>query len=158
MGVTCVICRVSAKEFKTAKADRLAERTRYGAKGAVDLDKSWDGILWLISEERREREFMLVDASLPETQALMPTERLDGTDVAYATPKAVLAITTALDAFDEETLREHFKPKAMKSADVYPNIWDQPESFDYLASSFEQLRDMYRKAAEAGDYVLVKIA
>ena len=159
MGMTCMMCRVGAQDFQSVEKARLAQRVLYGAEGAVDLDKSWDGLLWLISEERRKRKHMLPDPELLETQALMPVEHLDGASrrVGYATPDRVTEISKALDKIDPETLRAHYQPRAMRKASVYPNIWDEPDSFDYLADYFATLRNTYRKAAAAGDYVLVAI-
>jgi Domain of unknown function (DUF1877) len=162
MGVTCTICRVSSSDFEALGEDELAARLRYGAPGAQDLDKAWDGILWLISEERRERAFMLPDPDLPETQSLMPNDYFDGGEaqIAYATPSRVTKIAAALGKLDEAALRSRYDGRAMTEAAVYPEIWDrgEPDALDYLVGHFETLRETYRAAAAAGDYVLVAIA
>jgi hypothetical protein len=159
MGVTCKICRVSAADFDSLGEDELADRLRYGAPGVEDLDKAWDGILWLISEERRERPYMLPDPSEPETQSLLPTDRLDGESIAYATPDRVARIAEALGKLDGAALRARYDGDAMTAAGVYPEIWDggEPDALDYLVAHFETLQAMYREAAAAGDYVLVNI-
>jgi len=162
MGVTCTICRVSAGDFEALGEDELAARLRYGAPGAEDLDKAWDGILWLISEERRERELMLPDPDLPETQSLMPNDSFDagGAQISYATPARVARIADALGKLDGAALRARYDARAMSAAAVYPEIWDgdEPDALDYLVGHFETLRETYREAAAAGDYVLVAIA
>jgi len=161
MGVTCTICRVSAADFNANDKRTLCDRLRYNAPGAEDLDKAWDGILWLISEERREREYMLPDPDLPETQSLLPTRSFEvgGERIAYATPERVEKIAEALGKLDEAALRARFDGDAMQEAAVYPEIWEgEPDALDYLVAHFETLRDTYRAAAKAGDYVLVKIA
>jgi hypothetical protein len=161
MGVTCTICRVPANEFDALAEDELAARLRYGSPGAMDLDKAWDGILWLISEERREREHMLPDPDLPETQSLMPNDYFDAGEaqIAYATPSRVTKIAAALGKLDDAALRSRYDGRAMAAAAVYPEIWDrgEPDALDYLVGHFETLRDTYRAAAAAGDYVLVHI-
>ena len=43
----------------------------------------------------------------------------------------------------------------MTAADVYPFIWDEEDVFDeYLAPSYESLREFYARAAARGDAVL----
>jgi len=161
MGVTCTICRVSADDFKALDKDALVERLRYGAKDAEDLDKAWDGILWLISEERRDREF-IEDTDLPETQALMPTDsfKAGGEQIAYAPPSLVKKIAAALGKLDDQALRARYDGRAMIADAVYPEIWNggEPDALDYLLAHFKTLRDTYTAAARAGDYVLVQIS
>ena len=72
----------------------------------------------------------------------------------------VARIADALGKLDGAALRARYDARAMSAAAVYPEIWDgdEPDALDYLVGHFETLRETYREAAAAGDYVLVAIA
>ena len=154
-----------AKLSRLTAAEIEGLRTRPGSifdlmkrrKEVVDIGHAWDGILWLVSEERRDR---WPAAALPETQSLVPpgSSALGGARVRWARPSLVPVIAAALDAIDDASLRAHFDPAAMRAHDVQPDVWDEAPSLEHLVSSFERLRKLYRQAAKAGDGVLVVIA
>ncbi len=136
----------------------LGRALAFDAPGVLDLDKSWDGVLWLVSEERRERPYMMPDPSLPVTQALVPPGLVrDDMRFRYARPDRVRLIDAALGALDPASLDAHFDPEAMERARVYPSIWrDDPDgSLAYLRANVLALRDLYADAARRGAYVFV---
>lgn len=155
MGMTMKVRRIAANECESLDSDGIRELLRYGAEGVVDLDKAWDGISWLISEERRERPYMLSDPSDPETQAVYGIDP-EGDGMQFRTPpERVADIADALRPLDDMALREHFDPARMTEADVYPQIWDEgEEALAYLLANFAQLRALYLTAAAAGDAII----
>ncbi len=155
MGMTMKARRMPAAQIQTATTDELHEWLRWGLPGRVDLDKAWDGIAWLISEERRERPYMLPDPSLPETQAIYGVDP-EGTGLLFRNlPARVQRIAAALRPIEEEDLRRRFAPAKMLAAEVYPRIWDEGEEvLDYLVSNFRKLRALYLDAAAGRDGVV----
>lgn len=160
MGVTAKLRRLTEAQWQALREqpesifELLRER-----KAVVDIDKAWDGILWLISEERREGgQEAMVDPSDPEAWSLAPPNlaNIGGTLVRWASPRHVEAIVKALDAIDDAALRARFDPDAMSARDVYPDIWaEEDEALAYLSDNFARVRRLYRQAAKAGDGVLV---
>ena len=160
MGVTCTMCRISPAELARASEDDVAAKLRYGADGCLDLDKAWDGIAWLISDERRRERMAMLDPQTIETKALFPVETIEavGGKIGYVDPKLVAKIAAVLAPIDEATLRKRFDAKAMRASDVYPEIWDDgDDALEYVLGHFEDMRELYRAAAAAGDCVLVRI-
>jgi len=155
MGMTMKIRRITADECESLSSDEVRELLRYGAAGVIDLDKAWDGIAWLISEERRERSYMLPDPSEPETQAVYGIDP-EGDGLQFRTPpERVVEIAEALSPLDDAAARTHFDPARMNDAEVYPPIWDEgEEALAYLLANFAQLRALYLAAAAAGDAVI----
>jgi hypothetical protein len=155
MGMSMKVRRIAADECESLDSDAIRDRLRYGEDGVVDLDKAWDGISWLISEERRERPYMLPDPSDPETQAVYGIDP-EGEGMLFRTPpERVASIADALRALDDAALRAHFDPARMTEADVYPTIWDEgEEALAYLLANFAELRALYLAAAAAGDAVI----
>lgn len=155
MGMTMRLRAISAAQYKKASSAELRKLLRYGQDGVVDLDKAWDGIAWLISEERRERPYMLSDPSEPETRAIYGIDPEDGVLLFRTSPDDVKEIAAAISGLDEAALREHFTPDAMSAADVYPAIWDEgDEAFDYLVGNFHALRTVLQGAAIRSDAVI----
>jgi len=154
MGLTMKVRRANAALLEEATSDELREMLRYGAEGVLDLDKAWDGIAWCISEERRERAYMLPDPSDPETQAVYGVDGEDGELLFRHTPELVADIAAAIEPLAEADLRKNFEPEKMLAAEVYPGIWDEgDEAFKYILENFRQLRALYVEAAKAGDGV-----
>lgn len=155
MGMTMKLRSISAAQYESASSDELRDLLRYGQPGVVDLDKAWDGIAWLISEERRERPEMLPDPSEPETRAIYGIDPEDGVLLFRTSPDDVKEIAAAIGALDDAALRKNFTPDEMTAADVYPSIWDEgDEALEYLIGNFHTLRGVLSAAAKRGDAVV----
>ncbi|GAB3766561.1 YfbM family protein [Microlunatus parietis] len=156
MGMTWDGWALTGAEASAVRADpesiweRLnADRT---SPSAVDLDKAWHGIHWLLTGDPWTTEG-------PLASVIFGGEELDG-NFGYGPPRlldpsGVAAIAAALADVDPTTLRARFDPAAMASAEVYPDIWDDADSFaGYLAPNFVAVKEFYRAAAERGQWVL----
>jgi hypothetical protein len=121
----------------------------------LDLDKAWHGLHWLLTGTTD-------DASTATGAAIMGGTEI-GEDWGYGPPRLlrpgdVRRVADALGEVDGDDLHGRFDPTAMTAADVYPFIWDEDDVFaEYLAPSFEMLRDFYARAASRGDAVLAVI-
>jgi hypothetical protein len=155
MGVTMTARRVRADLVTNAEPVEIGDMLRSGQPGVVDLDKAWDGIAWLISEERREREYMLPDPSDLETQAIYSVEHTG--PYCWTPPERVKQIAEVLAPLGDDALRARYQPEAMTKAGVYPDIWqeeEEEEAFGYLLGYFEELRKLYLEAAATGDGIV----
>lgn len=118
----------------------------------LDLDKAWHGLHWLLTGS-------VDDTSTPTGQAVLGGSEI-GEDWGYGPPRLlrpddVRRVAEALGALTADDLRARFDASAMAAAGVYPFIWDEEDVFDdYLAPSYELLRDFYARAASRGDAVL----
>lgn len=119
---------------------------------AVDLDKAWHGIHWLLTGE--------VDrGDGPLAAAIMGGQEF-GEDNGYGPPRllspsGVTAVASALGSVDLEDLRARYGAAAMSAAGLYPEIWEDEDNFDdYLAPNLELLKQLYEHAAAQGCWVL----
>ena len=118
----------------------------------LDLDKAWHGVHWLLTGSAD-------DTTTPAGQAILGGTEI-GEDWGYGPPRLlrpdeVRRVADALAAHSAEDLRTRFDATAMTAADMYPFIWDEEDVFDeYLAPSYESLREFYARAASRGDAVL----
>ena len=158
--MTMRLRRLDASSIDSLDLEALEELLRYGAPNVVDLDKAWDGIAWLISEERRDKPYMLPDPSLPSTQAIygVDPEKGAGGIVFRNPPARVKRIAAALESLDEAQLRPFVQPARMLAEKVYPPLWNEGDHvFGFLLGHFEAHREVYRQAAKAGDGVVTTV-
>jgi len=119
---------------------------------AIDVDKAWHGIHYLLNAHDHDNE--------PLRWAIFGGEEF-GADQGYGPPRLlhpeqVQRIAGSL--IDEAVLRARFAPQAMEAAQIYPQvIWvrDGSEALDYVVANYRELVTFYRAAAERGDGVLL---
>jgi len=136
------------------QAPQLCSATRRPGD-EVDLDKSWDGIDFLLSKGRRDGGI----ARLLTTGGITIRE-----EVGYGMPQAahsdrVKAYADYLASMPPEEIRGSFDPEAMIRQDVYPAaMWkggDDSVFEDYLLPNYESLRAFIKKTAELGEGILI---
>jgi len=73
-------------------------------------------------------------------------------------PERVAAVAEHLHALPGEQLRPRFTHRAFRQAEVYPDVWDQPDVLTaFVLPAYEALRAFYAQAAAAGDGVLLRL-
>ena len=123
-----------------------------GDLAALDLDKAWHGLHFLLTGSP-------YDSTPPLGAAIMGGYPF-GEDAGYGPPRLLdppgtAEVARALAVIDVPSLHDRFDPAELARADVYPQIWDEEEVFDdYLAPSYEDLKGFYAYAAEHGLGVL----
>jgi hypothetical protein len=120
---------------------------------AVDIDKSWHGLHYLLTGSADPVEGPLGNAILGGTEV--------GDDAGYGparvlSPAEVAATAAALAALDEGALSRRYDQDAMGAAGVYPSIWDA-EAVEYLLDHYATLRELFATAAEAGHGMLIAL-
>jgi len=141
---------------------------------AIDVDKAWHGIHWLLtgsSDDRppAPRKRALFRRAAPEPDpvgaewlAVLGGEPI-GDDNGYGParllrPEQVAAVAAVLTPLDRETLAGRVDLAAMDAEGLYPAIWDEDDVYDeYLGPNYEVLRDFYLAAAGEGAAVLLAI-
>jgi hypothetical protein len=128
----------------------------YDKPTALDIDKAWHGIHFLLAGSAW-------DTTHGVGEAVLGGEEI-GDDVGYGParllrPDRVSAIAAGLSTVEVGTLRTRYNAAALSAADIYPGVWDEPDVFDtYLGPYFETLRTFYVAAAGEGQAVLLAIA
>lgn len=73
-------------------------------------------------------------------------------------PERVSAVAVLLAGLPPEDLRGRFTHRAFRQAEVYPDVWDQPDVLtSFVLPAYAALRTFYAEAAAAGDAVLVRL-
>jgi hypothetical protein len=163
MGMTANFIRVTPSELESYLADSrlLADRiyavvendsTRY------DIDKSWDGILFLLTGKNSS------DTSAPLSRLIFSNQLIDkqqdlGTGPAhYLTPQEVSDLNEQIKMVIPSSLKQNFNATAMKELGVYPNnVWDEEEVDEYLIEYFETVQEIFAVASGNGEAIITFI-
>jgi hypothetical protein len=127
---------------------------------AIDLDKAWHGLHFLLTGTAWEGEFpanFLVSGGTP----------VGDVDVGYGparafAPAEVRRLGEFLDGLDEATLRARYEPSRLAEAEIYPDlIWtrddEREENWEYLLDAFTRARAFVRETADRGLALLAYI-
>ena len=121
-----------------------------GERVDTDLDKSWHGIHYLLTQSAWEGDE-------PLSFLLNGGSQVGDIDVGYGPARAltaeqVQAFHAALQPLDEIFLKGRFNPAEMMKLQIYPEIWDrdpaEDDSFGYRAEYFGTLKSFVADAAK----------
>ena len=120
---------------------------------ALDIDKSWHAIHFLLNRNAWEGTPPLMNAVLGGREL--------GEDLGYGPPRILEAsevreVAKALGAISADQLLQAYDPAALNQAEIYPEGWsdDEPEE-PYIAEHYKALVDFFKHAAEAGDAMIL---
>ena len=110
---------------------------------ALDLDKAWHGLIYLISNKKINEEAEKI--ILGNKKKLFEKSDTGLGPITYCDKEEVKKISKKLQAIDKEKLKKNFDPKDMQKKDIYPNIWLKKENeLAYLMDFWDDLVDYYK--------------
>jgi hypothetical protein len=131
-----------------------------GEGAAVDLDKAWHGIHYLLTKTAW-------GGDAPLDFLAIGGESVGDEDVGYGPARAfraaeVAAIAAAVRALSDDDLRARFDPADMAEQEVYPEIWSRAGSDDdplgYLMMYLSELRSALDAIAARGHGMVITIS
>jgi Domain of unknown function (DUF1877) len=118
----------------------------------VDMDKSWDGILFLLTGQNFANTEHPLAKVLFSGQLIDEEQDLGYGPAHYLTPEQVVELNAQIANISIADLKQKYDPKKMNEIEVYPSIWDEgDEAFDYLAQYFKDLQQVCAEAAKNGE-------
>jgi len=123
----------------------------------IDLDKSWEGVFYLLTGYGVEN---LDKAAPPLSWTLFSGQIVDAEqDLGYGpgnyvTAEQVPQVNAALQTITASDLRKRFDAKKMMKEKIYPDVWDDPETIDYILEYFESMKKFYAEAAKNSQAVI----
>jgi hypothetical protein len=144
MGMVLGFRRVTPEELTRAlenpeQAEELVDREILPGEPDGYLDKSWDGLQFLLDEAEVPVDLRIDGEPLDEEAHLAGW---DADLVAWAAQQ--------LSATPFEHLARHFDPARMMADDRYPRIWDRGDALGYLQAHYEGLVGFLTDVAAAG--------
>ena len=121
----------------------------------VDIDKSWDGILFLLTgQSLATAEHNLVRV-LFSGQLIDEEQDLGYGPAHYLTPEQVAELYSEISTITSADLKQKFNPEKMTKQEVYPTIWDEgDDAFDYVADGFSTLQNVFADATKNGEAII----
>ncbi|MBN1241874.1 MAG: YfbM family protein [Spirochaetales bacterium] len=134
---------------------RFLERAEDDDELALDADKSWHGIHYLLCGSAWEGEGAL--AKLAFGGDKVGEEDWGYGPVRVLTPDDVVSIRAALETVDFSSLRGRFEKEVLGNREILPGF-DDASDFDYLEYHFDRIRAWFGKSAESGAGMLAWIS
>ena len=124
----------------------------------VDIDKSWDGIIFLLTGQSfASAEHKLVRV-LFSGQLIDEEQDLGYGPAHYLTPEQVAELYNEISAITTADLKQNFAPERMMELGVYPEIWDEgDDAFDFVADGFSTLQNVFADATKNGEAIITFI-
>ncbi len=120
----------------------------------LDVDKAWHAIHFLLNGDPWEGEQPLVNAVMGGNQ--LGEEDVGYGPARYLGPEEVQILAKALQEQPAHELLERFDTQRFNDAEIYPHGWsNSPEELEYVRDNYLRLTEYVRKAAEAGDAMLL---
>lgn len=162
MGMIANFLRVSESELNDYLKDSslLADNIYSDEENTnlTDIDKSWGGILFLLTGQGLE------ELDHPLSRILFSGELIDeDQDLGYG-PAHYLTVLEVKEIYNEisqitpEELRGRYDAGKMEELGIYPNIWDDDqESLNYLLDSYNDVLEVYSEAAKNNQAIITFI-
>ncbi|MFC1750913.1 YfbM family protein [Pseudomonadota bacterium] len=117
----------------------------------LDIDKSWHGIHFILTNDVWEGE-------APACYVVLGGVPV-GDDVGYGPARFldvdnVKAIDGYLSGVDSTFIQENYNAERLEKKEIYPNGWGEAEDVEYLTGYFEELKKFYSKAANESKVVI----
>lgn len=159
MGMIANFLKVTNTELETyIKDSTLLEERIYENEEEdpmlTDIDKSWEGILFLLTGQNLEKLDHPMGRVLFSGNVIDEDQDLGYGPGHYSTPAQVKEIDKLLAAITTEELTKKFDPQQMTELKIYPDIWNEEESLDYLLDYFKNIREVYATAAKNDEAVI----
>ncbi|WP_092740589.1 YfbM family protein [Hymenobacter psychrophilus] len=124
-------------------------------KNLVDIDKSWDGIIFLLTgQSLATAEHNLVRV-LFSGQLINEEQDLGYGPAHYLTPEQVAELNNEISTITIADLKQKFNLGKMTEQEVYPTIWDEgDDAFDYVADGFSTLQNVFAEATKNREAII----
>ncbi|MGB0870595.1 MAG: YfbM family protein [Flavobacteriales bacterium] len=136
------------KEDSSKLEDRIYNDEIDNDPNFIDIDKSWDGIIFLLTGQNVENASGEMLKIIFSGNLIDEEQDLGYGPAHYLNSNEVTELNFKLKQINMEELKAKFDANKMKQIGVYPDIWDEGASaMEYLIDYFEDLRNFYSEAA-----------
>ena len=123
----------------------------------IDIDKSWEGILFLLTGQNLETMDHPMAKVLFSGQVIDAEQDLGYGPGNYLTSEQVKEVNSRLSQITPGELIKRFDAKRMSELEIYPNIWEEDGILDYLIENFKTVQETYSTAAKNNEAIITFI-
>ena len=121
----------------------------------VDIDKSWDGVIFLLTGQSFATAENNLVRILFSGQLIDEEQDLGYGPAHYLTLEQVAELNNEISTITIADLKQKFNPKKMNELEVYPTIWDEgDDAFDYVADGFLTLQNVFAEATKNEEAII----
>lgn len=121
----------------------------------VDIDKSWDGVIFLLTGQSFATAENNLVRILFSGQLIDEEQDLGYGPAHYLTPEQVAELNNEISTITIADLKQKFNPKKMNELEVYPTIWDEgDDTFDYVADGFLTIQNVFAEATKNEEAII----
>ena len=120
----------------------------------VDIDKSWEGIIFLLTGQNLSNAVHPFVSVLFSGQLIDEEQDLGYGPAHYLTPEQVVQLNNEISKITTDELRMRFDPDKMSVLEIYPMIWEEDEAFEYISDGFLTLQQVFSNAAKRGEAIV----
>ena len=163
MGMIGNVIRVSQEELNgflnnsETLENKINADESYEAEWFLDLDKSWDGINYILTGEiigGLENEPNTLQRALFSFQIIDEGQDLGYGPAQYLNPNQVKETYSELEKITDDVLKSKINGSEMNEIGIYPEIWTESESHEFLIDSFKEFKEFYKKASENSEAII----
>jgi hypothetical protein len=135
--------------------DRIYNEEAGGNPSLIDIDKSWEGILFLLTGQNLATLNHHLGRVFFSGQTIDKEQDLGYGPGQYLTPEEVKEINVELSAITVEEITKRFDPRRMTELEIYPNAWEGDGILNYLLDYFKEVQVTYSVAARNNEGIIV---
>ena len=128
-----------------------------GDPNLVDIDKSWDGIIFLLTGENSNNSNHPLTKVLFSGQIIDEAQDLGYGPGQYLTPEQVKEMNEQISKISLEELSKNYDAKKMTELEVYPDIWKDEDEVSYLTEYFKTIQEVYAEASKNDEAIITFI-
>lgn len=157
--------RVSETTLKSYLADSsLLEKRVYNDETEerdpqrLDIDKSWEGILFLLTGQGGENTVHPMSALFFSGQLIDATQEIGYGPAHYLTAEQVRTLNPLVAGISTAELAARYDADKMTELGIYPEMWRAEGMDSYLTEYFGLVQAFYAEAAKNGEAVITFIS
>jgi hypothetical protein len=163
MGMIGNVIRVSQYELNSflnnseILEEKIDNEGNYETEWSLDLDKSWDGINYILTGDilgGLETEPNKLQRALFSFQVIDEDQDLGYGPAYYLTSSQVKETNSELEKITNENFMSKFNGSEMNELGIYPEVWTEDESLEYLLENFTAFKEFYKKASENQEAII----
>lgn len=132
-----------------------------GQTNIIDVDKTWEAIFFILTGHGLAE---IDEVPAPLSWLLLSDHVIDEDQdfgygpAYYLKPAEVRQLKEELNKVSTDDFKNRFNGVEMDRAGIYPEIWQENESLEYVIDNFEQLKVFYDAAAADGYAMITFVA
>jgi len=163
MGMYCTLRRVTLDKLESyLQNSHLLEEDFYSNEVTeipqLDIDKAWDGIIFLLAGNSFvNAENNALSRVILGAKPIDKNQNIGHGPARYLLPEQVKELNEKIKTINLDDLKNRFDAEKMNDLAVYPEIWKDENSFEYLQEYFIKLQSFYQHASWANEAIVIII-